>query len=80
MGFKIKEELWEHPTNLSFRRKIFIGRGIKELLKLFSRLIKIDKIKGKKMKTSARNELSGIVTEVKSGGVMSEVVVKVSQV
>ncbi|TKI69330.1 molybdenum-pterin-binding protein [Sulfurimonas crateris] len=30
------------------------------------------------MKTSARNELSGTVTEVKSGGVMSEIVVKVS--
>jgi molybdate transport system regulatory protein len=30
------------------------------------------------MKTSARNELSGTVTEIKSGGVMSEVVVKVS--
>lgn len=31
------------------------------------------------MKTSARNELSGIVTEVKSGGVMSEVLVQVSE-
>lgn len=30
------------------------------------------------MKTSARNELSGTVTDVKSGGVISEVVVKVS--
>ena len=30
------------------------------------------------MKTSARNELSGTVTELKSGGVMSEVAVKIS--
>ncbi|MCK9492573.1 MAG: TOBE domain-containing protein [Sulfurimonas sp.] len=30
------------------------------------------------MRTSARNELSGKITEIKSGGVMSEVVIKVS--
>lgn len=30
------------------------------------------------MKTSARNELNGMIVEIKSGGVMSEVVVKVS--
>ncbi|MDY0120786.1 MAG: TOBE domain-containing protein [Sulfurimonas sp.] len=30
------------------------------------------------MKTSARNELNGTIVEMKSGGVMSEVVVKVS--
>lgn len=30
------------------------------------------------MKTSARNEFSGKVSEIKSGGVMSEVVVKIS--
>lgn len=30
------------------------------------------------MKTSARNELNGTVTEVKSGGVMSEVTIEVS--
>lgn len=30
------------------------------------------------MKTSARNELNGTITEIKSGGVMSEVVVKIS--
>ena len=30
------------------------------------------------MKTSARNELNGTIVELKSGGVMSEVVVKVS--
>lgn len=30
------------------------------------------------MKTSARNELNGVITEVKSGGVMSEVVVKIT--
>lgn len=30
------------------------------------------------MKTSARNELNGVVVELKSGGVMSEVVVKIS--
>ena len=31
------------------------------------------------MKTSARNELSGEVIELKSGGVMSEVIVKISE-
>lgn len=30
------------------------------------------------MKTSARNELSGTITELKSGDVMSEVIIKVS--
>jgi molybdate transport system regulatory protein len=30
------------------------------------------------MKTSARNELSGMITEVKSGGVMSEVIIKIN--
>jgi len=30
------------------------------------------------MRTSARNELSGKITEIESGGVMSEVVIKVS--
>lgn len=31
------------------------------------------------MKTSAKNEFSGKITEIKSGGVMSEVVVKISE-
>lgn len=31
------------------------------------------------MKTSARNELDGTVVELKSGGVMSEVIVKISE-
>lgn len=30
------------------------------------------------MKTTARNEFNGTITEIKSGGVMSEVIVKVS--
>ena len=30
------------------------------------------------MKTSARNELSGVITELKSGGVMSEVIIKIN--